>query len=37
MNVRNYTGAGPTAPPAVVNADGDCFLTGKIAITVRKK
>ena len=30
-------GSGPAAPDPVVNADGDCFLTGKVVMTLTRK
>jgi hypothetical protein len=37
VSLSNHAGAGPPAPDPVVNADGDCFLTGKVVMTLTKK
>ena len=37
VSLSNHAGSGPAAPDPVVNADGDCFLTGKVVMTITKR
>ena len=37
VSLSNHAGSGLAAPDPVVNADGDCFLSGKVVMTLTRK